>query len=198
MQNAQLCAPLAAENSSQRPIQIGSLGGNSDRVPVTERNAAIVTSSICGGRTRGYCACNPRRDEFDPGGWSLPVRAVYPGSQRAHPCRATRWGMCGVHGVYDFAVFCLSGQPPVWPLLPLLPILLSLILPLGSCILILLAHPLDQCTSERARVNQDHLEVNVAVMAAVAKGYDLDYAWRALGEAYQGTAAAAWSCRDLK
>jgi hypothetical protein len=45
--------------------------------------AAVVTGSICGGRTRGYCACNPRRDEFDYGGWSLPVRAVYPGSQPA-------------------------------------------------------------------------------------------------------------------
>jgi TrwC relaxase len=27
--------------------------------------------------------------------------------------------------------------------------------------------------------------VNVAVMATVAKGYDLDYAWRAVGEAYR-------------
>ena len=26
----------------------------------------------------------------------------------------------------------------------------------------------------------------VAVMATVAKGYDLDYAWRAVGEAYRG------------
>ncbi len=26
----------------------------------------------------------------------------------------------------------------------------------------------------------------MAVMATVAKGYDLDYAWRAVGEAYQG------------
>ena len=77
-------------------------------------------------------------------------------------------------------------------------VFLPLFLTLGSCILILLCCPSGQCISERARVNQDHLEVNVAVMAAVAKGYDLDYAWRALGEAYQGTAAAAWSCRDLK
>src|SRR5262249_43742539 len=36
-------------------------------------------------------------------------------------------------------------------------------------------------------VRQDHPEVaSVAVMATVAKGYDLDYAWRAVGEAYQG------------
>lgn len=27
----------------------------------------------------------------------------------------------------------------------------------------------------------------MAVMATVAKGYDLDYAWRAVGEAYRGT-----------
>jgi hypothetical protein len=34
-------------------------------------------------------------------------------SRGAHPCRATRSGMCGVHGIYDFAVSACPGQPPV-------------------------------------------------------------------------------------
>ncbi len=42
-------------------------------------------------------------------------------------------------------------SPLFAPLCPLLPILLPLILALGSCILILLRDPSDQCTSERAR-----------------------------------------------
>jgi hypothetical protein len=40
----------------------------------------------------------------------------------------------------------------------------------------------------------------VAVMARVAKGYDLDYAWRAVGEAYRGAGyylAAAEAGRSL-
>jgi hypothetical protein len=42
-------------------------------------------------------------------------------------------------------------SPMLAPLQPLLPILLPLILTPGSCILISLAYPSDQCTSERAR-----------------------------------------------
>ena len=167
-------------------------------MPVTERNAAIVTSSICGGRTRGYWPAIRAAMSLTPGDGPYRCgRSTRAASARIHAER--RAGACAASTASTtlLSSACLVSLLFV-PLLPLLPILLSLILPLGSCILILLAHPLDQCTSERARVNQDHLEVNVAVMAAVAKGYDLDYAWRALGEAYQGTAAAAWSCRDLK
>ena len=31
-----------------------------------------------------------------------------------------------------------------------------------------------------------------AVMATIAKSYDLDYAWRAVGEAYRGAQATIW------
>jgi hypothetical protein len=36
----------------------------------------------------------------------------------------------------------------------------------------------------------------VAVMATVAKGYDLDYAWRAVGEAYRGAGLLSRGRRD--
>jgi AAA domain/TrwC relaxase len=71
-------------------------------------------------------------------------------------------------------------------LLPLLSIFRLLTVTLLSRILILLAKPSDQCTSERARSVKIVGGDVVAVMATVAKGYDLDYAWRAVGEAYRG------------
>jgi hypothetical protein len=37
-------------------------------------------------------------------------------SRGAHPCRATRSGMCSVHGIYDFAVFCLPWSAPCFRL----------------------------------------------------------------------------------
>jgi hypothetical protein len=48
---------------------------------------------------------------------------------RRDPCRATRSGMCGVHGIYDFPSSACPGQLLFPPLLPLLPILLPMILP---------------------------------------------------------------------
>jgi TrwC relaxase len=69
------------------------------------------------------------------------------------------------------------------------PLLISLlpILTLKSCILLLIHCPSHQCTSERARsVNIIRGVRPVAVMATVAKGYDLDYVWRAVGESYRG------------
>ena len=60
--------------------------------------------------------------------------------------------MPDVHQIYDFASFPLPWSvlcfPPAWSLF--LGFLL-LILSLGSRILILIACPSDQCTSERAR-----------------------------------------------
>jgi hypothetical protein len=97
-------------------------------------------------------------------GWRLVVRAAtasrgacsgrlsapvpLPGRRQ----RAARLAVCGVHRIYDFGAFCLPWSAPCFRLccrcyrscLPLISLL-------GSCILILLCCPSDQCTSERAR-----------------------------------------------
>src|SRR5580704_10583632 len=49
--------------------------------------------------------------------------------------------------------------------------------------LALLAHHTNALASERGQSRSSGGEA-VAVMATIAKGYDLDYAWRAVGEAY--------------
>ena len=52
-------------------------------------------------------------------------------------------GMCSVHGIYDFCRLLRALVSPLFlPQLPLLPLLLSLIMPLGSCRLILLCSPI--------------------------------------------------------
>ena len=96
-------------------------------------------------------------------------------------------GLAGVNRFYDFAISCLPWSAPCFcSLWPLLLIFLPLILTLESCILILLAaHHTNALASERGQSRSSGGEA-VAVMATVAKGYDLDYAWRAVGEAYRG------------
>ena len=41
-----------------------ALGVKSDRVTVTARNPLMWQARSAAGRARGYCACNPRHDEF--------------------------------------------------------------------------------------------------------------------------------------
>jgi hypothetical protein len=38
---------------------------------------------------------------------SVPTAGRAAANLAAHPCRATRSGMCSIHRIYDFAVFCL-------------------------------------------------------------------------------------------
>jgi hypothetical protein len=77
-------------------------------------------------------------------------------------------------------------SPPFLPLLPLLPILLRLILPSGSCILILLcSHHTNALASERGQ-SRSSGSAAVAVTAAIAKDYGLGFACRAVGPVIRG------------
>src|SRR5215467_4504882 len=71
----------------------------------------------------------------------------------------------------------LAFRPPPAAIAGFLPLILYLEL----CILILLSCPSDQCTSERAR-SVKIIRVKLVVRWRLSpKGYDLEYAWRAVG-----------------